>query len=218
MTFYIDVVKEQLHQLEKGLLPLTKKLIVFVTNYDKHNCSELDKLLTNDKFIVITSPENVYEKFAINNYKKYIDEPNYYLYYFHTKGLSRGKNTIFSSRRKILNYYTLEKFNVNIKLLESYDAVGCSLTLYPSKHFSGNFWWSKSSYLNTLMDVNDKYLAPEMYILSNPHCKCISLSNNTNNLLMHQFDYPCDSAIEKSKTNVFINNLIRPSRWSLFNL
>jgi len=80
----------------------------------------------------------------------------------------------------------------------------CSLHLYPKKHFSGNFWWSKSSYLQTLENINDKYLSPEMYILSNNNCKYISLANDTNNILINEYKFPDEITIEKNKTTEFI--------------
>ena len=190
---YLEVVKEQLDILNNGLLDKTKNLIIFITNYND-SCIEFDILLekyNSNKIILVKSPDNLYEKFAINNYKNYInDEEEYYLYYFHTKGVKHPDDpliNIFSSRRKILNFYTLEKYEINIKLLEEYDAIGCSLHLYPKKHFSGNFWWSKSTYTNLLININDKYLSPEMYILSNDICKYISLANDTNNILFDNY-------------------------------
>lgn len=209
---YLDIVKEQLEILKKGLLQITKKLIIFVTKYDDKDdsCINLDNIFNDykDKFIIIKSNLNLYEKFAINNYKKFIDDKNYYMYYFHTKGLKNIENPhfhVFQSRRQILNYYTLEMFRINIKLLdESYDAVGCSLHLYPKKHFSGNFWWSKSGYLDKLKDINDKYLSPEMYILSDNNCKYVSLANDTNNYLIENYKFPSEESIEKNLTTEFI--------------
>jgi hypothetical protein len=207
---YLEVVEEQLLLLEKGLITKTKKLIIFITKYNENNDSLNNLLLKfnkNDKFILITSPDNLYEKFAINNYKKYINDTDYYLYYFHTKGIKPSNDpliNIFASRRKILNFYTLEKFLINIKLLETYDAVGCSLHLYPKKHFSGNFWWSKSSYLNSLSDINDKYLSPEMYVLSNNECNYISLKNDTNNILFENYIFNSDDEILQNITKDII--------------
>jgi len=206
---YLEIVREQFTCLDKGLLDKTDKLIIFITNYDKDKCVELDNILNSygNKFILIKTQYNLYEKYAINNYKNYITEIDYYLYYFHTKGL-KDKNYplkyIFSSRRQILNYYTLIQYDINIKLLEIYDAVGCSLHLYPKKHFSGNFWWSKSSYLQHLGNINDKYLSPEMYILSNDNCKYISLANDTNNILIENFTFPSKTKIYKNLTTNFI--------------
>lgn len=216
---YLDIVKEQLGILDKGLINVTTNVIVFITNYDKNKCVELDDILSKyDKFILIKSPENLYEKYAINNYKEYIKEKEYYLYYFHTKGLKDANDPlfhIFSSRRQILNYYTLLQYNVNIHLLKTYDAVGCSLSLYPLKHFSGNFWWSKSSYLSKLKNINDKYLSPEMYILSKSGCKYISLANDTNNILIENYNFPDEKTIEKNKTTKFI---IIPEHKNLIHL
>jgi hypothetical protein len=205
---YLDVVKEQLNILDKGLINITTKVIVFITNYDNAKCLELDKIVNKyDKFILIKTHENLYEKYAINNYKQYIPEKEYYLYYFHTKGLKDANDRlfhVFSSRRQILNYYTLLQYNINIELLNYYDAVGCSLHLYPKKHFSGNFWWSKSSYLQNLENINDKYLSPEMYILSNNNCKYISLANDTNNILIENYKFPDEKKIQQNLTTQFI--------------
>jgi len=205
---YLDIVKEQLSCLNKGLLSNTYKLIIFVTNYNENDCVELDKLLhDNEKFILIKSPHNLYEKFAINNYKKYINHNKYYLYYFHTKGLKPQDDPlihIFSSRRQILNYYTLEMYKINIELLDKNDAVGCSLSLYPKKHFSGNFWWSKSSHLNLLQDINDKYLSPEMYVLSKDNCKYVSLANDTNDILIENYVFRSAEMIKTNITDDFI--------------
>jgi hypothetical protein len=203
---YLDIVKEQLYILNKGLLNKTTKLIIFITNYNETECVELDKLLNNEKFILIKSHENLYEKYAINNYKKYIENNDYYLYYFHTKGLKDKNDPLLhqmAERRIILNYYTLYMFNINIELLEIFDAIGINLSFYPKKHFSGNFWWSKSSYLNLLDNINDKYLSPEMYILSNTNCKYISLDNNIYHIY-NTFIFPDEDKIKNNITNQFI--------------
>jgi hypothetical protein len=206
---YLDIVKEQLDIVNKGLLNVTKKLIIFITIYND-TCVELDTLLKNydsSKFIIITTPENLFEKFAINNYKKYINDEDYYLYYFHTKGIKDKNNPDihrYSSIRQILNYYTLEMYDINIELLEEYDAVGCSLSLYPKKHFSGNFWWTKSCYSKLLQNVNDNYLSPEMYILSDENCKYVSLANDTNVMTINNYVFRDKETIKKRLTTEFI--------------
>jgi hypothetical protein len=97
---YLEVVEEQLSILNEGLLQNTKKIIIFITNYT-HTSIELDNIISkynidNAKFILVTSSENVYEKFAINNYKKYIVDNDYYLYYFHTKGLKNKEDPLMN--------------------------------------------------------------------------------------------------------------------------
>jgi hypothetical protein len=46
-------------------------------------------------------------------------------------------------------------FNVDYVLdqLNTFDACGVNLTNEPKKHFSGNFWWANSTYINTLPDI-----------------------------------------------------------------
>lgn len=62
---YLEVVKEQLMCLDKGLLNKTSKVIVFIIKYDKDNCVELDNILNSyyDKFILIKTEYNLYEKY-----------------------------------------------------------------------------------------------------------------------------------------------------------
>jgi hypothetical protein len=139
---YLDIVKEQLSILEKGLLEKTTKLIIFITNYNENDCIELDKLLSNnEKFILIKSPENLYEKYAINNYKKYISDNDYYLYYFHTKGLKDINDQLFYvsiSKRIILNCSLYVGDIINIYYNGMTNLVGNITTPTPSISWSIN--------------------------------------------------------------------------------
>jgi hypothetical protein len=154
----------------------------------------------------------LFEKFCIQNYINYIDNTleDYYVYYFHTKGVSRppfNDDCIFVKIRKNLNYFTLKKYKISIKLLEKYDAVGCSLFRYPKPHFSGNFWWSKKSHIIKLNNkIGDGYLAPEMYICSYPDGKYVSLNNNTNNGEVNNLIYLTEHHILNNTTDIPINN------------
>jgi hypothetical protein len=189
--FYLSIIEEQLSILvTSGLYNKTKKIFIFISLYNNEN-HRLNNLLkkfdVNNKFELITSPLNLYEKFAINNYRNYINKNNnnsseYYIYYFHTKAITRPMNSEYHNRRKNLNYYILKKHELCLKLLNKYDVIGCTLYRYPKIHFSGNFWWSKSTHIQRLKKtVSDNYLACEMYICSYVNGKYISLSNTTNN-------------------------------------
>jgi len=86
----------------------------------------------------------------IRLYEHAIAEDGYFLY-IHTKGVSDQTNgTCSSDWRNYMEYFTIEKWRTCIKLLEDYDAVGVNYKNEPYKHYSGNFWWSKSSYIKTL--------------------------------------------------------------------
>jgi hypothetical protein len=44
----------------------------------------------------------------------------------------------------------LEKYDTCIEKLDTHDAVGVDYSDWPFRHFSGNFWWSKASWINSL--------------------------------------------------------------------
>jgi len=209
---YINVMKEQLSILiESGLYKKTKHIYIFMcllNNDNQHQVLDLLKYYdTENKITLVATSQNLYEKFAINNYKNYInDASNYYLYYFHTKAVSRSE-PLFTNVRQTLNYYTFMQYQMNINLLNYYDAVGCSLSIYPKIHFSGNFWWARSDYLNKLSEpINNTYLAPEMYIGSGPNGKFISLCQTTNRSCLSEHVNKTKADIISQLTTDFINN------------
>jgi len=209
---YINVMKEQLTILiESGLYKKTKQLYIFMCLLNNDNQDQVLELLkhydTETKITLVATSRNLYEKFAINNYKNYInDASKYYLYYFHTKAVSRSE-PLFTNVRQTLNYYTLTQFEININLLNYYDAVGCSLSTYPKVHFSGNFWWARSDYLNKLSEpINNAYLAPEMYIGLVPNGKLISLCQTTNRSSLSEHVKKSKGDIISQLTTDFINN------------
>jgi hypothetical protein len=50
-----------------------------------------------------------------------------------------------------MEHYTIDQWEENVaKLDEGYDVVGTNIIEQPWLHSSGNFWWSKSSYIGKL--------------------------------------------------------------------
>lgn len=88
--------------------------------------------------------------------------------YMHTKGVSYQeqdhKRENMAAWRRYLEHFCIGRWRECVTLLETHDASGCELvgplkmrthnSIVP-QHFSGNFWWSKSSYLRKLPPVND---------------------------------------------------------------
>ncbi len=169
---YLNIVKNQIEKLIKSdLYNYSKKIICFVCVF-KDDVIEL--LSQYKKIEIIKTNENLYEKFAVNNFKKYINDDNYYIYYIHSKSVSRnGKN--YDDWRFICDYFTIEKWKLNVYLLNYYDCVGINLKFFPKIHFSGNFWWSKSTHIKLLSDVDNHYLSPEMFICSRDNTNYINL-------------------------------------------
>jgi hypothetical protein len=178
---YLDIIKEQLQYFTSTeLYKKSKKIICVICSYCHYNYPLQSILYHLDHLHImhlVTTPDNLYEKFAINNYKSHIEDEKYYIYYFHTKGVTHDKDEYYINIRRNLLFY-LTQLELTLKLLQKFDAVGCDLSHFPKKHFSGNFWWSKSEHVNKLENVGNGYLAPEMYICSNEDSKYISLCQN----------------------------------------
>lgn len=184
---YLEIVAEQMSTLRRsGLLRKAKMIFCFICLYNEDIMPILEPYMS--KLQIISTTENLYERFALDNFRAYIPTSSpYYLFYFHTKGVTRDaeKMSHFHERRKNLDYFILERHEVCLFWLErNYDVVGTALSLYPAMHFSGNFWWSKSNHLDRLSPtvVSASYLAPEMYVCSFIGGKYISVCQSTNDL------------------------------------
>lgn len=204
---YRAIVEEQISHLhDSRLYNKMNKMVIFISNYQ--GCP-LIKMLNdfdvNHKFVIVVSSENLKEKFAIDGIRNYIDDETI-VFYFHTKGVTRSQKK-FHQWRKILNLYTLKYWRLNINLLKEYDVVGCFLSRYPKYHYSGNFWWSRVSYLHKLPRCGDKYLSPEMWIgqLYESH-KFISLTNKFQTKLDEHLP-----PLKKNKKNDITSELIENS-------
>ena len=128
---------------------------VFAESGNTHIRAKLNKNPQNEEADTLKD----LAQFAKNN-------PDYKILYIHTKGVSNyTENT--SDWRNMMNYFCIEQWRDCIKLLNTYDAVGCNLTQLPLLHFSGNFWWANAEYINKLdpkfLDYDDRF-AREFWI------------------------------------------------------
>ena len=76
-------------------------------------------------------------------------------------------------------HFLVERHEQAIAALASADAVGCNLPEVPRRHFSGNFWWAKASYLAGLAPVpaGDRHEA-EWWVLSGQNARAQSLHDS----------------------------------------
>lgn len=204
---YKRIVSEQMSSIGRsGLFQKTQTIFCFICKYDPDVMEILNPYI--EKLKIISTTENLYEKYAFTNFRSHIATAHpYYLYYFHTKGVSRTAN-VFHETRRNLDYFILEKHEICMFWLDNgYDAVGASLSLYPALHFSGNFWWSKSSHLKRLpKEMRNTYYAPEMYVCSSSLGKYISICQHTNNKTRKELSMIPDDEILRQSTCVPHNN------------
>jgi hypothetical protein len=86
--------------------------------------------------------------------------------YFHTKGTTSFFNHLnppnirrhkeYYYWRKFMNWGVLERWKDCIAALETHDTAGCNYYNEPLPHYSGNFWWTKSSHIRSLPDPHIK--------------------------------------------------------------
>jgi len=76
--------------------------------------------------------------------------------YVHTKGvLSGGLNACIDDWRKLMIYFNIEKWKEATQALIENDTCGVDLRSEPALHYSGNFWWAKSDYIQTLPPLSE---------------------------------------------------------------
>jgi hypothetical protein len=90
-------------------------------------------------------------------------EEDFNILYFHMKGITATLNNLvvpgriskYRNRynwRQFLNWGVLTEWRQCVDHLKDNDVVGVDFQDQPSKHFRGNFFWTKSSHVRTLPD------------------------------------------------------------------
>lgn len=110
--------------------------------------------------------------------------------YIHTKGVFNGfDNPCIIDWRQYMSYFVLERVQDCLKALaEGNDVVGVDWVTEPNKHFSGNFWWATSQYINRLPQIDPpnftiegaptpRHLAEFWIGYGFPKVKCLHSSN-----------------------------------------
>ena len=140
-------------------------------------------ILSTDKLKIINYSDDpkLFERPTINLIYLFAKHnPNVNILYLHTKGVSYGKpGQNIVDWKNLMLYFLVENHKVCLDLLQEYDAVGCNYLTEPKKHFSGNFWWAKGSYINTLSPITDIIRhSSEFWIVNNDHNKHYCIYNS----------------------------------------
>jgi hypothetical protein len=79
-----------------------------------------------------------------------MQNPEYYILYLHSKGVSRKEKSIADWREYML-YWLVDNWRECVKKLEEgNDTVGVNYMQTPMPHYQGNFWWAKASHVKDL--------------------------------------------------------------------
>lgn len=114
--------------------------------------------------------------------------------YLHSKGITHT-NTLQNVKdwANYMMYFLIDNHKICLDLLDYYDTVGCNYHNNPERHYSGNFWWTKSSYIKTLKPIEQDQImkwgrhTAEWWLLSNNNVKNFVLYNSEVNHYQEPF-------------------------------
>jgi hypothetical protein len=130
------------------------------------------------ELLEITCNISLYETHTINLLHKHAteSEEEFNVLYLHTKGVTRVGDVNVSDWMNYMIYFNIAEYKRCIDLLADYDAVGVNLQTMPKLHYSGNFWWSKSSYIRKLKQCEHiHHNSPEFWLTEGKNGKFVSL-------------------------------------------
>lgn len=182
-----SIVNDQFNTLHSsGILDVCEKVyITFLGSREDQISWLLDK---HDKFTLYNYSNNLlhYERLCLMSLRDWSQDNKANVLYIHNKGASRrpeeSEYPNIWEWRKMMEYFLIERYEDCLEYLKEYDAVGSLLIDQGThlqisdekhkKHFSGNFWWSKTDYLKTLptlahinMSLHKAYWLCERWLL-----------------------------------------------------
>lgn len=179
-TYYMEMIGEQFRKIynavqlpdgsmETNLFPRCDKMYIgivdstnkkpewgveLVSKFFNNRSSKVNEK-ANSKVEVVVYPDNNEETDTLKWIRDYSKEnPGDYVLYFHMKGITKYSPATESWRR-YMEYFVIENWKDCVaKLKEGYDCCGVmwntDTPIGIHSHFSGNFWWANTSYINTL--------------------------------------------------------------------
>jgi hypothetical protein len=136
------------------------------------------------ELLEITCNISLYETHTINLLHKHAteSEEEFNVLYLHTKGVTRVGNVNVSDWMNYMIYFNIAEYKTCIDKLADHDAVGVNLQTTPKLHYSGNFWWSKSSHIRKLKQCEHiNHNSPEFWLTEEKNGNFVSLWNSNVN-------------------------------------
>lgn len=190
---YVDMIIEQFRLLlySDNLYQKCDKLYIGIVDSDNTNSSNRIQFIKDywklaSKVEIVVYDKNNEEADTLKWIRDYaINNPDDYVLYFHTKGISK-LSPATEDWRRYMEYFVIEKWKDCInKLNEGFDCCGVlwntdtPIGVFP--HFSGNMWWANTNYINTLnhsyLDLDWRYYR-EFWIGSNLNAKVYEFHNS----------------------------------------
>jgi hypothetical protein len=141
-----------------GLFDITSKIYVILVG---PKIGEYLKYLQNfEKVVCHVGHHHGSERSSLDLIWDVCQTGDFKLLYLHSKGVTFGTNyrpdttdhqvQCVASWKNYMEYFTIDRHERCLYMLNEHDLCGVELTTYPRLHYSGNFWWANSPYVRTL--------------------------------------------------------------------
>lgn len=129
------------------------------------------------RIVAYSEDKSTYERLTLEKlYNDSVDN-DFDVLYLHTKGVSYDAGSDTFKKSEDWTNEMLIKCLENPIFKYKVDCVGTRLIDIFSSHFSGNFWWSRSSHIRKLPKITKGYLGPEMWVLGLENTSIINICN-----------------------------------------
>lgn len=171
----IHIIQRQFDKMVRSqLLERVERVnVVFVGNIP-FPCPEM---LRHPKVSIIATIRHGYEGVTSHCLKRTCDTQDHetLVLYLHNRGMSHPQDSPSEDWTLMMEYFVVERWRHSIQLLRDKYACGCELWAHTSRvnpkdfiyHYSGNFWWSRSTYVRQINPpvFGNRYLESEDWIL-----------------------------------------------------
>lgn len=222
-----EMVREQLAKLvDSGLYYHCEKVYIGALGQDIETLEEIIKDYDKCDIIRYSEDEKKYEFWTLKIIWHLAQKESFNAVYIHTKGVSFPDNSGGKYWRDYMMHYNVINYKDCLKALrEGYDTCGVKLRQKTDSpvykvHYSGNFWWAKSTYIRKLedpetMNTKNRFEAEFWIGTANPRTKTLCQDfvdyNTTGTFykgrnLVHTLAYNLPSETEKSMKLLYDQN------------
>jgi len=138
-------------------IEIIKKIITDENKVENLSLQHVQTVTYDGDSEVFDETETMYEL------QEHAKREDAYFLYFHCKGITAPwrmrQEKIYQPFvnyylwRKFLEWGCIEKWETCIEKLQDHSCAGVNLCMWPMPHYSGTFWWTKSSYIRKLPDI-----------------------------------------------------------------
>jgi FkbM family methyltransferase len=171
----INIIQRQFNKMiNSGLLDKCKTLYIGYVSCIDFPC---ENIINHPKVKIIATKDVGNEGVTTKALKEFCDLQNdeNLILYIHNRGISHFENSPSDYWTFMMEYFVIERWEHSIQLLKNKYTCGCELWSHGHRinlndfifHYSGNFWWSRCSYIKLLNYPNfdNRYSESEDWIL-----------------------------------------------------